>query len=184
VLSALLTSTIAIGCKGKLDLASSSPGTDGGTIDAAPFEPVSARIYVAKVKNLMLGLPATEDEIAAVEQDPTALRGLVDAWFVRPEAQAKFGTFFSKAFQQTQIGPADFFDQIMVDPLPNLPLFTQLQESMSRTALKTIAACRTRRRTAPVIARTTRPWPTPIITVLITKTAPGTQPGRPRVSTK
>ena len=87
----------------------------------------------------MLGLPPAEEEIAAVEADPTALRGLVDAWFVRPEAQAKLGTFFSKAFQQTQIGPADFFDQITVDSLPDLPLFTQLQESMSRTALKTIA---------------------------------------------
>ena len=109
---------------------------DGGT---TPFEPASARVYVAKVKNLMLGLPPTEDEIAAVTDDPTALRGLVDAWFVRPEAQAKLGTFFSKAFQQTQIGPADFFEQMTIDTLPGLPLFSQLQESMSRTALKTIA---------------------------------------------
>ena len=138
VVSALVS--LSIGCHGKLDVAAT--GKDAGTIDppgAIPFEPVSARIYVAKVKNLMLGLPPAEEEIAAVEQDPTALRGLVDAWFVRPEAQAKLGTFFSKAFQQTQIGPADFFDQITVDQLPALPLFTQLQESMSRTALKTIA---------------------------------------------
>ena len=83
---------------------------------------------MAKVKNLMLGLPPKEEEIAAVEQDPAALRGLVDAWFVKPEAQAKLGTFFNKAFQQVQIGPADFFDQVTVDGLPNLPLFTQLQE--------------------------------------------------------
>jgi hypothetical protein len=132
--------SLSIGCHGKLNVAPT--GNDAGTIDppgAIPFEPVSARIYVAKVKNLMLGLPPAEEEIAAVEADPTALRGLVDAWFVRPEAQAKLGTFFSKAFQQTQIGPADFFDQITVDNLPALPLFTQLQESMSRTALKTIA---------------------------------------------
>ena len=138
VVSALVS--LSIGCHGKLDVAPT--GNDAGTLDppgAIPFEPVSARIYVAKVKNLMLGLPPAEEEIAAVEADPTALRGLVDAWFVRPEAQAKLGTFFSKAFQQTQIGPADFFDQITVDNLPNLPLFAQLQESMSRTALKTIA---------------------------------------------
>ena len=138
VVSALVS--VSIGCHGKLNVAPT--GNDAGTLDppgAIPFEPVSARIYVAKVKNLMLGLPPAEEEIAAVEADPTALRGLVDAWFVRPEAQAKLGTFFSKAFQQTQIGPADFFDQITVDNLPNLPLFTQLQESMSRTALKTIA---------------------------------------------
>src|SRR3954468_6947372 len=64
---------------------------------------------------------------------------MVDAWFVRPEAQAKLGTFFSKAFQQTQISQNDFFDQLAVDNLTNLPLFTQAQESMSRTALKIIA---------------------------------------------
>jgi hypothetical protein len=104
-----------------------------------PFEPVPARVYVAKVKNLMLGLPATEEEIAAVTADPTALHGMVDAWFVRPEAQAKLGTFFGKAFQQVQISQNDFFDQLSVDNLGNLPMFAQAQESMSRTALKTIA---------------------------------------------
>jgi hypothetical protein len=139
LVSALIS--VGIGCKGKLEVAGPPTGNDGGATDAPaiPFEPVSARIYVAKVKNLMLGLPPAEEEIAAVEADPTALRGLVDAWFVRPEAQAKLGTFFSKAFQQTQIVPGDFLDQITVDGLPNLQVFTQLQESISRTALKTIA---------------------------------------------
>jgi hypothetical protein len=84
-------------------------------------------------------LPATEDEIAAVTADPTALKAMVDAWFVRPEAQAKLGTFFQKAFQQTQITQNDFFDQLSVDNLTALPMFQQAQESMSRTALKTIA---------------------------------------------
>src|SRR5450755_655178 len=146
--SALVASAVAFACTGKLDVsssatpsASSTPGSmtspDGGV--QIPFEPVSARIYVAKVKNLMLGLPATEDEIASVTADPTALKGLVDAWFVRPEAQAKLGNFFSKAFQQTQISQNDFFDQLSVDNLSALPVFSQAQESMSRTALKTIA---------------------------------------------
>ena len=147
--SALVVVGVAAGCKGKLDVSpvSTMPPADGGATDDAaaeappelPFEPVPARVYVGKVKNLMLGLPPTEAEIAAVAQDPTALRDLVDAWFVRPEAQAKLGTFFSKAFQQTQVSPGDFIDQLTVDSLPNLPLFSQLQESMSRTALKTIA---------------------------------------------
>ena len=138
VVSALLS--LSIGCNGKLNVAPT--GNDAGTLDppgAIPFEPVSARTYVAKVKNLMLGLPPAEEEIAAVEADPTALRGLVDAWFVRPEAQAKLGTFFSKAFQQTQITQNDFFDQLSVDNGTGLPLFTQAQESMARTALKIIA---------------------------------------------
>ena len=158
--SALVASAVAVACTGTLDVlpspSSSTPATGGSgsgsggtamtspddTPDAAPeipFEPVPARVYVAKVKNLMLGLPATDEEISALEQDPAALRGMVDAWFVRPEAQAKLGTFFQKAFQQTQISQNDFFDQLSVDNLSSLPLFAQAQESMSRTALKTIA---------------------------------------------
>ncbi|HEX7670718.1 MAG TPA: hypothetical protein VF395_14085, partial [Polyangiaceae bacterium] len=148
--SALAAGAVAIACTGTLDVKPSSSsashpsstsgptaGADGGP--ELPFEAVPARVYVSKVKNLMLGLPATEEEIAAVTADPTALRDLVDAWFVRPEAQAKLGTFFSKAFQQTQISQNDFFDQLSVDNLGALPMFTQAQESMSRTALKTIA---------------------------------------------
>ena len=149
-LSALVAGAVAAACTGRLDVlpsASSSTrsgGTSGAGSDAdagpqVPFEPVSARIYVAKVKNLMLGLPATEDEVSAVTADPTMFKGMVDAWFVRPEAQAKLGTFFQKAFQQTQITQNDFFDQLSVDNLAALPVFQQAQESLSRTALKTIA---------------------------------------------
>ncbi len=158
--SALVASAVAIACTGTLDtlpshslsaggasqsgLPGAGSGATPGDMDpdaaaAIPFEAVPARVYVAKVKNLMLGLPATEDEISAVDADPTALRDMVDAWFVRPEAQAKLGTFFQKAFQQTQITQNDFFDQLSVDNLTALPMFTQAQESMSRTALKVIA---------------------------------------------
>jgi hypothetical protein len=147
--SALIASAVAIACHGTLDVsptpsssASGSSSTIGTTDDGGaqvPFEPVQARVYVAKVKNLMLGLPPTEDEIAAVTADPTALKAMVDAWFVRPEAQAKLLTFFQKALQQTQITQNDFFDQLSVDNLSALPMFTQAQESMARTALKTIA---------------------------------------------
>src|SRR5215204_3032918 len=156
--TALGSGAIALACTGSLDVktkADSSPSGAGSSGSAGasatggttpeeqmpqiPFEPVSARIYVAKVKNLLLGLPATEEEIAAVTADPTALRDMVDAWFVKPEAQAKLGNFFSKAFQQTQITKNDFFDQLSVDNAGDLPLFAQAQESMARTALKSIA---------------------------------------------
>ena len=141
VASALVAGAIAIACTGTLDVAP-NPSPPGGPPDGGPelpFEPVQARVYVPKVKNLMLGLPATEEEITAVTKDPAALRGMVEAWFVRPEAQAKLGNFFNKAFQQTQISQNDFFDQLSVDDLTGLPLFAQAQESMSRTALKIIA---------------------------------------------
>ncbi len=112
---ALVASAVAIACTGTLDTlpsvslsssgasadgSSGSPGSSGSSSggsgtspddmdpDAAaeiPFEPVPARVYVAKVKNLMLGLPATEDEISAVEQDPSALRDMVDACSCAPK---------------------------------------------------------------------------------------------------
>ena len=65
MVSALVS--LSIGCNGKLNVAPT--GNDAGTLDppgTIPFEAVSARIYVAKVKNLMLGLPPAEEEIAAV----------------------------------------------------------------------------------------------------------------------
>jgi hypothetical protein len=165
---ALSGGLIAVACTGSLDVTtkprsdatsaesgshtgstgSSSGGSSGGSGGSGgmgevapqiPFEAVSARIYVAKVKNLMLGLPATEDEIAAVAADPSALKDMVEAWFVKPEAQAKLGLFFTKAFQQTQISQNEFFDQLGVDNISSLAVFTQAQESMSRTALKVIA---------------------------------------------
>ena len=90
--TALGSGAIALACTGSLDVktkADSSPSAAGSTgaagasstggttpgeeIPQIPFEPVSARIYVAKVKNLLLGLPATEEEIAAVTADPAAL---------------------------------------------------------------------------------------------------------------
>jgi hypothetical protein len=142
--AALFAGAVAIACTGTLDVAPPNSSTPpGGQMPDAgpelPFDAVPARVYVAKVKNLMLGLPATEEEIAAVTKDPAALRGMVEAWFVRPEAQAKLGNFFNKAFQQTQISQNDFFDQLSVDGLTGLPVFAQAQESMSRTALKIIA---------------------------------------------
>ena len=137
--SPALSSSAGSSSAGSASAGSSGSSTMPVEMPQVPFEPVTARIYVSKVKNLLLGLPATEEEIAAVTTDPTALKGLVDAWFVRPEAQAKLGNFFSKAFQQTQITQNDFFDQLSVDNLTNLPLFAQAQESMSRTALKVIA---------------------------------------------
>lgn len=154
---ALSSGAVALACTGSLDVEtkgatgshSASAGSSGSAGSSAtvpeepepqfPFEPVPARIYVAKVKNLMLGLPATEEEIAAVTAEPLALNDMVDAWFVKPEAQAKLGTFFSKAFQQTQVTQSEFADQLGVDNIGNLPVFAQAQESMSRTALKVIA---------------------------------------------
>src|SRR5947209_14477591 len=72
------------------------------------FQPDPPTVYVAKVKNILVGLPPTDDEIAKVTADPSSLGSLVDGWMAMPEYQAKMMIFFELAFQQTQITAADF----------------------------------------------------------------------------
>ena len=141
---------ISLACEGKLRVDPSTVATtpvppgpqtsEPGNGTPIPFDSVLPAVYVGKVKNLIVGLPPSDDDIASVSTNPATLRGLVDAWFVRPEAQAKLSGFFAKAFQQTQVAQSDFLDQLAVPVLPGLPVFTQAQESMARTALRNIAS--------------------------------------------
>src|SRR3954447_13665011 len=110
------------------------------------FQPDPPTVYVAKVKNILVGLPATDDEIARVSADPSALGSLVDGWMAMPEYQAKMMVFFELAFQQTQITAADFTDMIPPNGLgvgQEIPLLLQnLRESFARTVLSLVAANR------------------------------------------
>jgi hypothetical protein len=94
-------------------------------------------VYVAKVKNILVGLPATDTEIEAVEADPAALSTLVEGWLQLPQAALKLQRFFELAFQQTQISSNDFSDQIRAQISMNpktQPLILQnVQESFART---------------------------------------------------
>jgi hypothetical protein len=72
------------------------------------YDPDSPAVYVAKVKNILVGLPPTDAEVAAVVADPTALNGLVGSWMALPQYQQKMMVFFELAFQQTQIASSDF----------------------------------------------------------------------------
>jgi hypothetical protein len=128
--------------------ASSAPtgGSDGGVgAGGAPFEPVAVTSYVAKVKNLLVGLPPTDAEVQSVEQDPTALGGLVSAWMQQPEYGDKMRQFFELAFQQTQISAADFADQaypkqIAINPTLTPLLIQNARESFARTMIALVAA--------------------------------------------
>jgi hypothetical protein len=117
-------------------------GTDSATPPGpnGPFEPEPAEVYVAKVKNILVGLPPTDAEVAAVQADPNALGGLVDGWMQLPEYEQKMMVFFQLAFQQTQITPIDFVAMIPPNGLTNgagLPLLTQnASESFARTVLQ------------------------------------------------
>jgi hypothetical protein len=135
----VLACVISIGCShhGK-----PTPTTDAGV----PFQTDSPAVYVAKVKNILVGLPPTDDEVQTVAADPSALGNLVDQWMATPEYQQKMLVFFELAFQQTQINASDFTDMIPPQGLGvarQIPLLLQnLRESFARTALALSAAGR------------------------------------------
>jgi hypothetical protein len=144
----------ATGCEGKL---TGKPGDGdapgGGTpeppeIPVTPWEAVAPPVYLAKVKNLLTGVPPTPAELAAVTADPTALEGLVDGWLASPEGQAKLRVFFMQAFQQTQITKTELVDQIgNGDSLDGngaaqTALVANIKESVARTALAWTASGR------------------------------------------
>ncbi len=121
-----------------------SESTDGGAPPQLPFQADSPSVYVAKVKNVLVGLPPSVAEIAAVEADPTALGTLVDGWMNLPEYDAKMLRFFELAFQQTQVTAADFSDQaypkqIGVNPTSIPQLAANAQESFARTMIQLLA---------------------------------------------
>jgi hypothetical protein len=107
------------------------------------FQPASPFTYVAKVKNVLVGLPPTDDEVARVAADPTQLKPLVTAWMRLPQYRAKMKRFFQLAFQQTQLSTADFADQLYPGQLAingtTTPLLLQnIEESFARTMLQLI----------------------------------------------
>ena len=112
---------------------------DGGGV---PFVPDPPSVYVAKVKNILVGQPPTDAEVAQVTADPDALGGLIDGWMQTPEYQQKMMVFFELAFQQTQINAADFVDIVPPQGLGNgraIPLLVQnVRESFARTVLALI----------------------------------------------
>jgi hypothetical protein len=116
-------------------------GVDGGGL---PFQADPATVYVAKVKNLLVGLPPTDAEITSVESDPTQIGPLIDTWMQLPEYQQKMLRFFQLAFQQTQVTYTDFADmtypnQVAINST-TIPLLMQnTQESFARTMLQLIS---------------------------------------------
>ncbi len=99
---------------GAADNASSSDSGSASGADAGapvPFQADPPAVYVAKIKNVLVGLPPTDDEIKAVEANPAALKSLIDGWMALPQYAPKMLRFFELAFQQTQVSITDFADQ-------------------------------------------------------------------------
>jgi hypothetical protein len=137
----------AAACNGSIGggAPSASMTADGGNGAAViPFQGDPPRVYVAKVKNVLVGLPPTDAEVKAVESDPTQLKALIKGWMALPEYQAKMLRFFELAFQQTQVSIVDFEDQAYPGQAdfntPTQPLLVQnATESFARTVLELIA---------------------------------------------
>ena len=114
-------------------------GTDTAAHDDAGFAADPPAVYVAKVKNLLVGLPPSDAELAQVTADPSTLGGLIDGWMALPGYQQKMMVFFELAFQQTQISAADFVDLIPPNGLGSgraVPQLVQnVRESFARTVL-------------------------------------------------
>ena len=113
-----------------------------GTVE--PFQPDPPAVYVAKVKNILVGLPPTDEEVAAVAADPAQLPALIEGWMALPQYSQKMLRFFELAFQQTQITTADFADQaggqqISINATTTPLLMQNLQESFARTVLQLVA---------------------------------------------
>ena len=118
----------------------SSPGANQDAGLGQPFQADPPGVYVAKVKNLLIGQPPTDAEVQQVEGDPTQLGSLIGGWQQQPEYSTKMLRFFELAFQQTQITTADFADQSFPRQLIGnyyaQPLMLEnTQESFARTML-------------------------------------------------
>ncbi len=126
-----------------------SPSADAGDLPDAsvtvlPFQADPPAVYVAKVKNILVGLAPTDDEVKAVTADPSQLGVLIDGWMTLPGYAEKMRTFFELAFQQTQISDADFSDQTfpirLADNGTTTPALLQnVRESFARTVLALVA---------------------------------------------
>jgi hypothetical protein len=121
---------------------SSSSGNPDGGPDLFQVDPPS--VYVAKVKNLLVGLPPTDAEVAQVTADPTQLSTLIAGWQQLPQYTQKMQVFFEQAFQQTQITSADFVGLIPKNGIGGglaVPYLVQnTTESFARTVLAMNAA--------------------------------------------
>ena len=123
-----------------------APQTAPATVNGAavPFTPDPPGVYVAKVKDVLVGLPPTDDEVAQVTADPTKLRDLITGWMQLPEYSVKMARFFELSFQQTQVSITDFADQVFPRQLATNaavagPLLQNMTQSFARTVLALIA---------------------------------------------
>ena len=135
-----LLAGLAVGaCDGKIGQsggpgaggAGATPGVIGGggnsvkpgdvTVPPGPIDPVIAFSATRKVKNLLIGQPPTDDDVALVTQSGAAgLQQLISTWLTTDPYRASFGDkmvgLFRNVFQQTGFTPTeDFKPQLLTN---------------------------------------------------------------------
>ena len=116
-------------------------GADGDEPEV-PFEPVKPQVYVAKVKNLLTGLAATDAEVKAVVESPKALRGLIDQWMEEPSFKERMLDFFRNAFQQNQVtfnNLEETFAAKLDYPAPRAQMVRNIMDSFPLTVWQLMA---------------------------------------------
>src|SRR5678815_4078271 len=83
------------------------------TAPTTPFDAKTAFYATSKVKNLLTGLPVTDDDLSKVTtKGAAALQELVSTWMtdpnVQPAVQAKMVGFFRNMFQQSGFIPVSY----------------------------------------------------------------------------
>ena len=166
--------------------AGTSGGGNGGssvdpgkvTASTTPFDAKTAFYATSKVKNLLTGMPVTDDDLAKVTTKGAAgLQELISSWMtdmqLQPAIEAKMIGFFRNMFQQTGFIPTeDFKIQLLQnggfdfggstrnvgdDAFPRL--VQNLQDSFARTAWELVKEDRpfTETLTTTRPSRTSRP---------------------------
>ena len=135
-LALLLVASLGYGCSGKIAGGSSGGGSTNGsggstttgsggsgnsnvdaggvTVKPTTFLPALAGPTCRKIKDLLVGMPCTDDDVnAVVTMGPAGLQQLIITWMTdptfQPQFQGKMIPFFRNLFQQVGFTPTDDF---------------------------------------------------------------------------
>jgi hypothetical protein len=133
------------------------PSSDAGS----DFQADPPSIYVAKVKNLLVGLPPTDAEIQQVTADPTQLETLIGQWQKLPQYSLKMKAFFMDAFQQTQITQADFVNLVPNNGISTGVIVSSLVQNITESFARTVLAMNTAKQPFTDTMTTTQVMMTP-----------------------
>ncbi|MFN3197402.1 MAG: hypothetical protein ACE366_03120 [Bradymonadia bacterium] len=105
-----------------------------------PFDPTPIDSALRKAKTLLTGQSPTAEELAAVQADPAALRGLIDGWTRTPAFEVKLAEFMEVALQQrVQVDNREQFDRLRRNRTRTVPYRRILEESFVRTAVDIVS---------------------------------------------